>query len=155
MKSSRKKTLSGRYILADVNLWLATLVEKHGHHESAVYWWRNEVITKSARVAFCRITQLGLLRLLTNETVMGEQKRSIGQAWQNYEQLLSQEPIIFVDEPEGVESLMKDHCALSVSSRNFWTDAYLAAFAEASGFSFATFDKGFKRFRRLDLALLS
>ena len=86
---------------------------------------------------------------------MGEQKRSIGQAWQDYEQLLSQEPIIYVDEPEGVESLLKDLCALGVSSRNFWTDAYLAAFAEASGFSFATFDRGFRRFPRLELALLS
>jgi toxin-antitoxin system PIN domain toxin len=147
--------LSGRYILADVNLWLATLVEEHDHHSLAVDWWRDEALSSGARVAFCRITQLGLLRLVTNETVMGKKKRSIDQAWQDYEQLLSQEPIIYVDEPEGVESLMKDLCAMVESSRNFWTDAYLSAFAIAIGFSFATFDKGFRRFPGLELTLLS
>jgi predicted nucleic acid-binding protein len=36
-----------------------------------------------------------------------------------------------------------------------WTDAYLAAFAEAHSFTLVTFDTGFQRWPALKLTLLS
>jgi hypothetical protein len=38
---------------------------------------------------------------------------------------------------------------------NFWTDAYLAGFAEASGFTLVTFDQGFRQYKNAPLKILS
>ncbi len=143
-----------RCVLADVNVWLATLVADHQHHARAVGWWRSLVLPAGSRVAFCRVTQLGLLRLLTNERVMGRQRTTIYEAWQLYQQVLSRPPVFFVQEPEGTEELLAEHCRLGGSSRKFWTDGYLAAFARAGQLRLATFDRGFERYPNLDLSLL-
>lgn len=74
-------------ILADVNVWLATLVESHPHHAAARRWWREDVLADGRRPVFCRVTQLGLLRLLTNEQVMGPNRRSLAAAWRDYLEL--------------------------------------------------------------------
>ena len=104
---------------------------------------------------FCRITQLGLLRLLCNETVMGSQRQTAQQAYASYNQLLAQSIIDFAPEPNGLEARLLAYCELGRSSKNFWTDAYLAAFASAGAMSLATFDRGFQRFPDLELQLLS
>ena len=80
-------------VLADVNIWLATLVEQHPHHAQAIHWWRNDLLPEHGTVYFCRVTQLGLLRLLTNTTVMGPSCRTCGQAWSNYERLVQQRAV--------------------------------------------------------------
>ncbi len=100
------------------------------------------------------MTQLGLLRLLTNKSVMGRQRQTISQAWTHYDRLAAQSPVTYVDEPPGLSELMRELCRTGRSSTNFWTDVYLAAFAQGCGFRFATFDKGFKRFTELGLVLL-
>ena len=65
------RTSNVRSILADVNVWLAPLVAEHPHHDAATRWWREDVLPASENVAFCRLTQLGLLRLLSSKRVMG------------------------------------------------------------------------------------
>jgi hypothetical protein len=53
--------------LLDVNVWIALAVEEHVHHVAALQWYsafRNESL------AVCRITELGLLLLLTNARVI-------------------------------------------------------------------------------------
>lgn len=142
-------------ILADVNLWLASVVEAHPHHLAARTWWSKRVLRSGARVAFCRITQLGFLRLLTNENVMGKERCTVPRAWQIYGQLAAQRPVVFAREPKRLEEVLTDFTKFGGSSRNFWTDAYLAAFAQAGGFTFATFDQGFERFPNLELSLIS
>jgi toxin-antitoxin system PIN domain toxin len=146
--------LTARSILADANLWLATIVTQHPHHQSAQKWWKKEVLPSGSQVAFCRLTQLGLLRLLTNNRVMGNQRRDCAQAWTDYLQLLKQRPVVYKKEPKNLDGILAGHCKLGGSSPNFWTDAYLAAFAKAGGLTFVTFDKGFKRFPKLKLELL-
>jgi toxin-antitoxin system PIN domain toxin len=146
--------LTARNILADVNLWLATLVERHPHHESAEHWWREVVLSAEGKVAFCRVTQLGLLRLLTNQKVMGEQRKTLSEAWLVYERLLEQDPVVYADEPKGIDAILRKHCELGGLSTKFWTDGYLAAFAEAGDFSLATFDRDFRRYPNLELTLL-
>jgi toxin-antitoxin system PIN domain toxin len=131
------------------------MVAKHPHHQNAANWWRRRVLPSGDQVAFCRFTQLGLLRLLTNEQVMGDQRRTYPEAWQDYRQLLSQKPVFYHEEPESVEMILEFLCRLGGSSPNFWTDANLAAFAKAGNLTFATFDRGFKKFPALKLELLT
>jgi len=55
----------------DLNVWLALSVNRHSHN--AVAWtWLNR-LPDDTRLIFSRYTQLGLLRLLTNTAVMGDQ----------------------------------------------------------------------------------
>ncbi|MEE2964223.1 MAG: hypothetical protein VX427_08785 [Acidobacteriota bacterium] len=42
-----------RLILADVDVWLATLVADHPHHESVTRWWRDVVLPRGEVVGFC------------------------------------------------------------------------------------------------------
>ena len=51
--------------LPDVNVLLALSAEGHVHHKPARLWFYAQ-LTDS--VAICRVTQMGLLRLLTNSS---------------------------------------------------------------------------------------
>ena len=147
--------MSARSILADVNIWLATIVDAHPHHQAARRWWSDELLPSGGKVSFCRITQLGLLRLLTNATVMGQERQSVPEAWATCRQLIAEPPVVYLDEPPGLEAAMHEFCRGRRSSKNFWTDTYLAAFARASAVPFVTFDRGFRKFSGLDVKLLS
>src|ERR1035437_4282472 len=65
----------------DVNIWIALAAEGHVHHVPARDWFAAQ---PDGSVAFCRITQMGLLRLLTNSSVMGRAPRTgrAALAWQ-------------------------------------------------------------------------
>ena len=143
-----------RYILADVNVWLATLVAEHPHHGATIDWWRRDLLPAGDRLAFCRVTQLGLLRLLTNEQVMGPQRKSVAADWSIYQDLLTTSTVVFAPEPEGMEERLAENGRLGGESSKLWTDAYLAAFARAGGIGFATLDRSFRRYAGLDLILL-
>jgi len=49
--------------LPDVNVWIALAADQHIHHNVAKRWFTG---IQDDQVLFCRITQLGFLRLLTN-----------------------------------------------------------------------------------------
>jgi toxin-antitoxin system PIN domain toxin len=68
--------------LPDVNLWIGLTSNRHIHHTRAKAWLEG---VEDARIAFCRITELGLLRLLTNQHVMGEDVLAPRQAWLVYD----------------------------------------------------------------------
>ena len=137
---------TGPRVLADVNIWLATVVEQHPHHAHAIHWWRNKVLPEHHTVCFCRVTQLGLLRLLTNTTLMGSSCRTCEQAWSDYDRLVLQRAVEYIDEPSSLGGLLRKHTRGRDSSASLWTDAYLAAFAQAADVELATFDRGFRRF---------
>lgn len=140
--------------LADVNVWLATLVESHPHHQKAIDWWQERVIRNDDTVYLCRVTQLGLLRLLTNSHVMGASVRDARQAWDLVDALTAQGPVGYLDEPAALEPTLRTLTAAHPRSPELWTDAYLAAFARTAGTRLTTFDRGFRRFAGLDLELL-
>lgn len=143
-----------RPLLADVNVWLATVVGEHPHHQTAIRWWKENLLPSGDRLAFCRLTQLGLLRLLTNRRVMGPQRKTVQEAWTIYQRLRAARPVVFAPEPEATETLLARQCALGESSTKFWTDSYLAAFARAGDLGLVTFDRDFTSFPDLDLTLL-
>lgn len=146
--------MTERPILADVDVWLASTVAAHPHHDAARRWWADEVLPSGSKVAFCRVTQLGLLRLLTNKSVMGRQRQTIAEAWEHYDRIASQAMITYVDEPPALSEQLRHLSASGRSSKNFWTDAYLAAFAQSCNFRLVTFDGGFKKFPVLELTVL-
>ena len=37
---------------------------------------------------------------------------------------------------------------------NFWTDTYLAAFTEVTGYRLVTFDQGFAKYKKLSVKIL-
>lgn len=128
------------FLFPDVNVWLALSYQRHVHHPAAKAWF--ERLDENARLCFCRFTQLGLLRLLTTDAVMGEDKvLSQAEAWRVYDRLNSDERILFLEEPSTMEATFR---ALSRDTRpapKDWADFYLMAFAAVAGLRLATFDK--------------
>lgn len=124
--------------LGDVNFWLAWAVEDHIHHTIATNWYRE---TPEADLLFCRITQKGLLRLLTNPHVMKGDVLTGPGAWRAYDTLRSNRRVGFAGEPPGLEQAWRAATQDSLKGPNFWTDAYLTAFAMAAGFVVLTFDR--------------
>jgi uncharacterized protein len=85
---------------------------------------------------------------------MGQSALEPHDAWRKYEQLLDSGTIQFVDEPAGLASHLKAYAIGAKAARDFWSDAYLAAFAKAAKMRLVSFDAGFDRFQRLDFLLL-
>jgi uncharacterized protein len=108
-----------------------------------------------ASVASWRITQMGLLRLLTNSHVMGRAPRTIVQAWDTFAQLRADQRLVLATEPDRIESAWRQLMTQAGVGPRSWTDAYLAAFAEAHAYSLVTLDSGFERWPALKLTLLS
>ena len=135
--------------LLDVNVWLALSFEGHPQHKAALKAWSH-----LTRPSFCRITQLGLLRLLCNPLVMGSAVLEPEMAWAVYEQLPHGSAVDFVDEPAGLDARLKHHTRGARAARDFWTDAYLAAFAKCAGLRLVSFDAGFTRYEELALLKL-
>lgn len=137
--------------LPDVNVWLALLNGQHPHHGAAKAYWDSAA---SQRVAFCRITMLGLLRLSTNKVVMGGTPYTTAQAWQAYEAVIDLPEVSFISEPAGIEVGMQKLTHLPKSGTPDWTDAYLAAFSSLAGLRMVSFNKGFRQYSGLTLLAL-
>ena len=136
--------------LLDVNLWLAFSVEGHPHHKAAMEAWDG-----LNRPTFCRVTHLGWMRLLCNPQVMGKEVLEPQAAWEEYEKVLAGGVVHFLEEPPRLEPYLKALTVGATARRDFWTGAYLAAFAQSAGMRMVTFDAGFSRFKDLDLWVLN
>ena len=138
--------------LADVNVLVALAVIGHTHHATASAWFED---SKDDEVAICRVTQAGFLRLLTNQRVMGENVIRPPRAWDVYDALFADSRIGFVSEPPNLEASWRAAARHPHIGPNFWTDAYLAAFAAAAGLDVVTFDRGFPRHQGVQVRLLA
>lgn len=139
-------------LFPDINVWIALTYDGHVHHIKAHKWFEN--LPSAARLFFCRITQLGLLRLLTAEVVMGtDEARTQQQAWRAYDSWTEDERVEFLAEPIGLEEQFRALTRSQRASPKEWGDAYLVAFAEAAGLAVVTFDRTFQS-KTKDLLLL-
>jgi toxin-antitoxin system PIN domain toxin len=127
--------------LPDVNFWIALNFNRHVHNRIATAWLAS---VASDQLAFCRITELGLLRLLTNQRVMGTDLHSPTRAWKIYEETRSDLRIVFLSEGAGFTELWRQAANQISPSGNAWTDAYLAVFAHHTNATVVTFDRTFK-----------
>ncbi len=113
-------------LFPDINVWVALTYEGHVHHGAAAAWFAE--LQPDKALAFCRLTQLGLLRLLTTAAVMSDEVMTQPQAWTAYDRWLQDPRVRFVDERRR-QPATKD-----------WADSLLAAFATAGGLTLVTFD---------------
>lgn len=133
----------------DVNVWLALVTADHVHRPAALSWWDRT----DGTIAFCRLTQMGLLRLLTTAAVMNNKPLSMTQAWKVYDRLLQDERVGLVPESSAVERPFREYASGVHASPKVWADAYLLAFAEQAAGVLVTFDKGIAK-RSADVQLL-
>jgi toxin-antitoxin system PIN domain toxin len=122
---------------------MALAHQVHPHHEAAITW--GDSLNQSARFYFCRISQLSLLRLLTNSSAMGIDVVSQAEAWRIYDAFVDNGRTFFAEEPKGLEALLRARTMKNQSSTKEWADAYLVAFAELSDLRLVTFDKALAR----------
>jgi len=127
-------------ILVDVGVWLAATWGRHARHHIARQWFDEQ----SDDLILCRVTQMSLLRLISNPAIMGEDVVTRSEAWRIIDQLWSDNRVLWAEEPDHLESVFRAISARSDNSRKLWTDDYLAAFAQASGASLATLDTKLK-----------
>jgi hypothetical protein len=92
---------------------------------------------------------MGFLRLATNPKAFPSDALSMLDAWQAYEEILADERVVFAEEPDKIEPAWRGYTHRSTFSTNVWTDAYLAAFAQTSGFELVTFDAAFRLYAGL------
>jgi len=95
--------------------------------------------------------------LLTQKIALDYVPLSNRQALDTYQYLMEDEATAFAEEPEDLSEIWRRLADTDTPSPKIWMDAYLAAFAIASGMRFVTMDKDFRSFERdgLDLHLLS
>ena len=138
--------------LVDTNFWLALAFQSHANHVAARTWIKS---SERHSCCFCRVTQMGFLRLATNRKIYPLDAVPMNQAWQLYDAMLADYHVVYAEEPEGIDICWHELTQSSRFSTNVWTDAYLAAFAITSDFDLVTFDKGFVQYKGLRHTILS
>lgn len=137
--------------LLDASVWLPLSAPDHVHYPRVRRYWDNEA---SDELAFCRVTVLALLRHLTNPRILGEAVLDGGAAWMALETWLGLARVRLLPEPAGLDELMRQWSTqLDLRGRS-WTDAYLAAFAMASGCRLVAFDSDFRQYPGVDFLYL-
>lgn len=125
--------------LPDVNVWVALTAERHIHHHTARQWFSS---LQDGDLAFCRVTQMGFLRLLTNKHVLQEEALAPDGAWRAYRAMRSDRRVVYLFEPGNFsEDGWEEFTEGQSSSPNRWTDAYLAALAQTALLTLVTFDR--------------
>jgi toxin-antitoxin system PIN domain toxin len=122
-----------------VNVWLALAHEIHPQHETAAAWGAS--LSSGVVLLFCRFTQLGLLRLLTNQSAMGADVLTQAEAWAAYDAFLAAGNTRWMEEPRGIDPLFRRRTNRNEVSTKQWADGYLAAFSVAAGIQMVTFDR--------------
>ncbi len=65
----------------DVNVWLALTLANHIHRGLAMEWWNRT----GGTIAFLRLTQVSVLRLLTTSAAMDGTPFTLRKAWAVYD----------------------------------------------------------------------
>lgn len=137
--------------LVDLNVWLALCSDRHVHFPVALEWLST---IGQGQACFCRLTQIGLLRLLANSRVMGPDVLGQSSAWKVYDRLCADYRVSFVSEPPGVEAGFRRLTQDPRPAKGGWTDAYLVALARALGLTIVSFDRDFLRAPGVDVLAL-
>jgi toxin-antitoxin system PIN domain toxin len=130
----------------DVNVWIALSDGGHPHNAKATDWLSR--CPDDGRLIFSRVTQLGLLRLLTNNAVMGDKTLTLGEAWAVYDRWLEDPRVEFYPEPRNAGSTFRDATVpFSAKAATKWVgDCWLLAYADASQARLVTFDQALCNF---------
>jgi len=127
--------------LLDVNVWLAGFWERHDAHQT-VAAWRGSA---NAPLALRRVTQMALLRHLTNRSVLGHDVRTRREAWATMTRLQSDAEVVWMNEPEHLEDAWRLLSARDDRDVKVSMDDYLADFAQMAGATLVTLDGALAR----------
>jgi len=142
--------------LPDVNAWFALCRSEHQYHEASHAWL--SAVLDAESIAFTRVTQQGLLRLLTTDTVMrnyASRALTNQEAWNIWKTWTKDERIHWLDETPGLVDPWQRLGAVRSASPKLWMDAYLAALAMTSGYRLVTLDRAFLSFKGLDTEVIA
>ncbi len=78
--------------IPDINVWLASVWARHRRHDIARRW----IEEQQDDLAFCRVTQMGFLRMVTNPAVAGGEALTRRAAWELFEALITDPRISFL-----------------------------------------------------------
>ena len=132
------------FLFPDINVWVALTYDRHVHHPAARQWFDH--LPPMARLFFCRLTQLGLLRLLSSAAVMGSDlAKGQQEAWKVYDSWLQDERIEFLEEPAELEEQFRALTRSPQASPKEWADSYLLAFASAADLRLVTLDQALRQ----------
>jgi uncharacterized protein len=126
------------WLLPDINVWVAMHHRRHVRHEAAETWFDG---LDQPRLAFCRQTQLGFFRILTNAALMGNETLPQRRCWAIYEEWIASGIAIEQPEPLDIGPAFRARTLSPEPAPKTWMDAYLAAFAECAGLTLVTFDR--------------
>lgn len=143
--------------LFDTNVWLAATFPKHPFHSLAQQALAQSTAAQPA--IWCRATEQSFMRLASTPAVLrtydalGQTNRTV---WLALDTLQALPQVTWRDEPPGTFSQWRSLAAVDSASPKVWMDAYLAAFAMASGLRLVTLDRDFQNFvsQGLNLQLL-
>jgi toxin-antitoxin system PIN domain toxin len=131
------------FLFPDVNVWIALTFRGHIHHSAAKTWL--DSIPDDSELCFCRLTQIGFLRLLTTAAVMGNRVLSQLEAWHFYDDWLENGHAAFVEEPPAIEPTFRSLSGSGQMAPKDWADSYVSAFAQVSGLRLVTFDQALQK----------
>ncbi len=130
----------------DLNVWLA--LSDTGHIHSASAWKWLKMLPDDRKLIFSRYTQIGLLRLLTNSSVMGEQTLTLRKAWSVYDRWLEDSRVEFYPEPRNLGTgfrLTTEPFGAQQASKAVG-DCFLLAYAKEIQATLVTFDRALHQF---------
>jgi hypothetical protein len=131
------------FLFPDVNVWIALTYRGHIHYAAARIWL--DSVPDDSELCFCRLTQLGFLRLLTTAAVMGNRVLSQAAAWEVYDDWLENGRAAYVEDPPALERSFRSLSRSSQAAPKDWADSYVSAFAQVSGLRLITFDQTLQR----------
>ncbi len=127
-------------IFPDLNVWVALSLRAHDHHDIAWRWYQS--LRNNEELAFCRMSQLGMMRLLTTRSVAKDETLTQVEAWALYDRWIQKGGAILIEEPFGMETELRFHANRTTPSPKEWGDSYLVAFAASASLPLVTLDKG-------------
>lgn len=133
--------------LPDVNVWVALSMGGHPFHASAMRYWQTACEERTP-IWFCRATMMGLVRLLSQVCMVGNDAMPLPQAMALYRQWVATPEVAMLPEPPGLDETI-EQLLLSRGGpppARLWTDICLAATAQSAGLRMVTFDRDFERF---------
>jgi predicted nucleic acid-binding protein len=110
------------------------------HSDTAWTWFSGQ---SDNRFLFCRLTQLGLVRLLATSAVMGGDVLTIGEAWKVYDRWLEDSRVAIRQETSEMDAAFRGatRSVSRLSSPKALGDCYLVAVSRVTNATLVTFDR--------------